>query len=509
MKEPVDELLAAINKVTRELAVPLEVAALIESFGYDDRSAKELGFSSVFALAEHLFARLPRDLTPHERAAPSRWLAFLSETRWALRKLPLGLAYAVPWMVLVTLQYLRPEAFQVTAELGGALSLALIASLITTGGFVQVISRSGNFHYGLEEPFVARSNCTLLLNFGLISSLLLALLALILGLYFHVFSTSYLILGAIEYVALSLLWMFCAVLSVQGLSWCVPLTFLLSTLVIGVLKMLVNCGTVTVLMLWLALTVLSTLGCMLAGFRRAQNKHPEKHASATPRYGVWFISLAPFYAYGAAYFAFLFADRVAAGSSISWVSGLSFGIDSTYQRGMDLVLLPFLITAALVEYLSDSFLRFWHRLSAEGSRAGDLPLAEALRKRHWKLMVVALSSFVLIATGACSAVWRLETLSLVREVWRTPAMGGLGYLMLSLALLETIILSSVNAIRPALVALALGLAVNLLTGYGLGHLLGLQYAAAGLLVGSAVVLWRCNSAVREILRHPEYHYAVS
>ena len=88
-------------------------------------------------------------------------------------------------------------------------------------------------------------------------------------------------------------------------------------------------------------------------------------------------------------------------------------------------------------------------------------------------------------------------------------MGGLGYLMLSLALLETIILSSVNAIRPALVALALGLAVNLLTGYGLGHLLGLQYAAAGLLVGSAVVLWRCNSAVREILRHPEYHYAVS
>ena len=38
--------------------------------------------------------------------------------------------------------------------------------------------------------------------------------------------------------------------------------------------------------------------------------------------------LVPFYIYGTAYFSFLFADRLTAGSAVPWVSGLSFGIDA-------------------------------------------------------------------------------------------------------------------------------------------------------------------------------------
>ena len=60
-----------------------------------------------------------------------------------------------------------------------------------------------------------------------------------------------------------------------------------------------------------------------------------------------------------------------------------------------------------------------------------------------------------------------------------------------------------------MVAAAFGLAVNLITGYGLSHFWGVQYAAAGLLAGSAVVLWTCNAAVRRILRRPDYHYSIS
>src|SRR5256885_9859009 len=71
--------------------------------------------------------------------------------------------------------------------------------------------------------------------------------------------------------------------------------------------------------------------------------------SARPRAGVLFISLVPFYVYGTVYFSFLFADRLTAGSAVPWVSGLSFGIDAAYKQGTDLVLLAFLITAALVE----------------------------------------------------------------------------------------------------------------------------------------------------------------
>ncbi len=200
-----------------------EVAALMESLGYTDRSAEERGFPDIFSLAEHLFALLRQNPAPDDRVRQkSRRSSLWAETRCALRKFSLSLAYAIPWAVLLTLEYLRPDAVRVSPEIGGALSLSLIASLITTGGFVQMISRSGNFYYGLKEPVLAHRTCITLLNIGLTSSLFLTLLGMIAGSYFHLFAGNYLVLAAINYLALSILWMLCAVLSAQGIGWCLP-----------------------------------------------------------------------------------------------------------------------------------------------------------------------------------------------------------------------------------------------------------------------------------------------
>src|ERR1700740_716464 len=118
-----------------------ELAALIESLGYTDGSAREWGFPDIFSLAECLFARFRQKPVPDERASEKRgWRFVWAETRCAMRKFSLSFAYAIPWMVMLTLEYLRPQALQVSPEIGGALSLSLIASLITTGGFVQMIS---------------------------------------------------------------------------------------------------------------------------------------------------------------------------------------------------------------------------------------------------------------------------------------------------------------------------------------------------------------------------------
>jgi hypothetical protein len=222
-----------------------------------------------------------------------------------------------------------------------------------------------------------------------------------------------------------------------------------------------------------------------------------------------FISLVPFYFYGTMYFSFLFADRLTAGSAVPWVSGLSFGIDAAYKSGMDLVLLSFLITAALVEYLADSFLRFWQRLATELPEAASQQLKISLRKRHAESMLAILIAFVVIALSAWLVFSRSTTLGLAPSLLQTAALGGLGYLMLSTALLEIIILASVNAISMASLAVAVGVAVNLPTGYVLSHLWGVQYAAVGLLVGSAVVLGISNAAVRRVLGHPDYHYSIS
>jgi hypothetical protein len=221
------------------------------------------------------------------------------------------------------------------------------------------------------------------------------------------------------------------------------------------------------------------------------------------------ISLVRFYVYGTVYFSFLFADRLTAGSAVPWVSGLSFGIDTVYKRGTDLVLLAFLITAALVEYLADSFLRFWQRLATELPQAASEQLRVRLWKRHSKSMWAICSAFPVIALSAWFVFSGSSSLASSSRLLQTAVLGGFGYLMLSMALLEIIILASIDAISMASLAVAVGVAVNLLSGYALSHLWGVQYAAVGLLAGSAVVLWISDAAVRRVLRHPDYHYSVS
>ncbi len=506
----VEDLLIDGREGTVQVAHGCELAALIESLGYNDRSAKERGFPNIFSFAEHLFARLQQNPTPYGKAGQnSEWLSLWAETRCAMRKFSLSLAYAIPWMVMLTLECLRPDALQVSPEIGGALSFSLIASLITAGGFVQMISRSGNFYYGLKEPVLAHRTCMSLLNIGLTSSLFLALLGMMFGSYFHLFAGSYLVLAAINYVALTLLWMLCAVLSVQGIGWCIPFVFALSIVISCWIKTLANSGTIILLMLCPLMAVVCALSCVLAGSYHQERKHPGSKDSARPRFVVMFISLVPFYVYGTVYFSFLFADRLTAGSAVPWVSGLSFGIDAAYKKGTDLVLLAFLITAALVEYLGDSFLRFWQRLAAELPHAASEQLIVSLRKRHSKSIFAICTAFVVIALSAWFAFSRSSNLAPAPRLLETAALAGLGYLMLSMALLETIILVSINAISKALLAVALGVGVNLLTGYGLSHLLGVQYAAVGLLAGSAVVLWKCSAAVNQVLCHPDYRYSIS
>lgn len=504
----IEELLLSGRQGKSQIVHARELAALMESLGCTDRAAKDAGFKSIFSYAEHLFEGFHPDRRRKLRSKAAS-TSFWAEFKCAMRSFSLSLAYAVPWMALLMLEYLRPNALQVSPELGGALSLSLIASLTTSGGFIQMISRSGHLYYGLDEPVLARQTCMSLLNLGLTCSLLAAVLGMILGFYFQLFTGKYLILAAINYVSLSVLWMFCAVLSVQKRGWYIPFAFLLGALLSGLIKIIAHSGATVLLVLWPVLAVFAALAFALAGFRHAEKKQVGAGDRVRPRLNVWAISLVPFYLYGTVYFSFLFADRLAAGSAIPWVSGLSFGIDPAYKKGMDLVLLAFLVTAALAEYLGDSFLRFWHRLAAELPQTAGDELITSLRRRHWKTMFAIFVVFGLTSFASWLVFSHSGTLASSPRLLQTAILGGVGYLLLNMALLDIVILASANANSLALVAVTMGLAANVLTGYSLSHLWGVQFAAVGLLTGSAVVLWKCNAAVRQILRSPDYHYSVS
>jgi hypothetical protein len=505
-----NDLLNDVHAIAPQVADAEEIAALVESFGYNDRSVRQFGFASVFALAEHMYLNFPTGaLSQKKSVEPGKWSSIWVEIGSAARKLSASLAYSIPWMALLVVEYVRPHALQVSPEFGSALSLSLIASLVTPGGFIQMIARAGSFYSGMQEPFLAHRFSILLLKLGVATTILLAVLGLLLGAYFHVLSGAYLLVAAANYIALSILWMFCAILGAQGIGWCVPLTFLVSATAAAGIKIFAHADITLALMLWPALAAFCAAVCARIEFWRSERKRPQRSASAPPRFRVALISLIPFYLYGTVYFGFLFADRLTAGTAIPWFSGLSFGIDGAYKRGMDVVLLAFLISAALVEYLSESYLRYWFHLAAELPQSKPAELVAHLRKRHFKIMLVIPGVFIIAALVAWFVFNRWGSLAASPQLLETVAMGGAGYLMLNMALFETIVLVCVNALNMAVRSLAIGLAVNVIAGYGLSHILGVQYAAFGLMAGAAVVLWKCNAAARQVLRHPDYRYSVA
>jgi len=512
---PTDSELEKMLQVGRHAGSQLqnsrELAACLESWGFSDRSAQQAGFADIFAWADNFYSRLQRveRLATEVEASGSKHNSATWDTEHATNKFFLSLSYAFPWMALVALEYLQPNALSVTAEIGSAFGLSLIASLITSGGFIQMISRCGSFYYGLEQPRLARHLCLVLLNLGVTSSLLFGFVGMLLGVYFRLFTGKYLLLAAISFVSLSLLWMLCAILSVQKMGWCVPVVFLFSAVIAALAKNLTQAQNVLLITLWPVTAALCAFGCVLAGFRYSEQIHPPTASGARPRLDVLAISLVPFYLFGTAYFSFLFADRLSAGSAVPWTSGLSFGIDPAYKQGMDLVLLAFLVTAASVEYLGDSLLRFWKKLATELPQARAGELRKNLQKRHSTALRNVALIFVVLSLGTWLVFSFLRGMAPTDRLLQTAAIGGLGYLMLSLALLEILILASVNQISSAWTAVGLGLLVNLVAGYSLSHFWGVQYAAVGLLAGSAVTLFRSNAAVRRILLRPDYHYSVS
>ena len=135
-------------------------------------------------------------------------------------------------------------------------------------------------------------------------------------------------------------------------------------------------------------------------------------------------------------------------------------------------------------------------------------MAVALGKRH-KEAILAIATVFVLAFGAACAFSGWRSLNSALKVLETMVLGGLGYLMLSVALLEMIVLATMNSIVTALASMTIGVVVNLAIGYGLSHFLGVQYASAGLLVGSAVVLYKCNAGVRKMLSDPDYRFAIS
>src|SRR5439155_4457689 len=498
-----DDLIATVRNSRARLVDAWEATALIESLGYTDtRVGAEFGFPDTMTLGTYVFDRLSRDVRVAGAAGaepPHHFLMDFANSTGST------LVYAIPWLVAFIAECVNPDVLRLPGHAGPSLSVALMLSLIVSGGFIQTISRRGQFYVGMRQPELAALICGYLFRLGAAVTVAVAIGGVATGWYFNLFSWPYLLLAADQFIILSLLWMTCAMLTVRHEYWRQPIDFGAGAIAFIALR---AAGRDALLAEIIASAVVLAAAFVQVPLVFASESHEQLAEVPLPRMTVVLYRVLPFFWYGTAYFCFLFADRFAASASVAALTGAPFGLGVTYKLGMDIALLTFLFASAGVEYAN---IRFTRSIKTE-SRApytGDRSqFARALGRHHLRMLALVVAVFLPTAVIVTVLVQRLLPPE-PASVWTMVGLGDLGYLLFALALLNTLVLFSFNRPWMAVKALTAGLAANVGVGFVLSHAVNTSFAMAGLIVGAALVATLSTVAVRRTLRRADYALAAA
>ncbi|MBD2356846.1 hypothetical protein H6G41_19815 [Tolypothrix sp. FACHB-123] len=504
------ELVSAIEEISSAPADFWQVTAIIESLGYTDRVLQqEFGFSDALSLGKyvyenHNFSLAAKVTKPQKKI----WRNLLKEMQIFIEQFSQSFVFALPLLLILLLESLHidNQSQLLPPELASLITLATMASLTISGGFVQMISRRGEFYLKLGEPMQARRVCLPIIYLGAATSIIVGLLGLWFGFYQGQFADEYLILAALYYLVLSLLWMLLAALGIQ-LRWCTPLIMLGLSILFVFLRVWVNLDALTAQIISMFATLLVVV--CLVGFRFGKDKKTGQSSGAKvplPRLSALVYLLAPYFFYGIAYFSFIFGDRMVAGWAVNPASGLVFAINADYQQAMDLALVNFLLLVPLVEYLSYRFMRYWFGNSKNLNVEKLAKFSQKILYRYWLTVGLTVIFFGLCVSSSFlflkPATWSVQTTL-------QSLFGCLGYLFFVIGLLNAILLFSLNQAAMVVKSIIPALLVNLTLGYILANVISPDCAVIGLVTAAVLFMLRSTYKVLQAMKQPDYIYYVA
>jgi hypothetical protein len=403
-------IIERVSGVCPRPADPLEVTAVLESLGYTDAVIREITpHPDSRALGALLYDVMHATGVEPAARKPAR-RSRRDDLKVLVQTFSLSSVYALPWILTFVLQRWHPEVLQVPQQAAAPLTLALMFSLIVSGGFVQCIARKGTFYTGLDQPGIGAEVSLRIWQWGAGVLAATAVAAVTVSWYFDIFAVRYAALGATSYLLLGVLWLTCGFHWLERRYWHVPVAFAGAALAFFAVRRIGASPLEAQLTAGgAALTIaLALMGLALHNHRRAAQRR-----LALPRFAVLARALAPYFCYGIGYFAFVFADRIAAGSAVPTAAGVQFSVDAHYQAGMDTALLCFLVSMAAVEFLNHRFIHFWQEEAARFTPATGVGFRASIRGR-------CVRSWLLVTAAFAVTVLLVSLLPAARETMRDP-----------------------------------------------------------------------------------------
>jgi hypothetical protein len=489
---------------------PWEIVAIVEALGYTDQTIElEFGCPNALVLGQFIYAQ--REQFPFVETAPrpiKKQLKFSDELNIFITQFSHSFIYTIPFIILLILNYLPIDTRLdfLPPELNSLFGFVTMASLITSSGFVQMISRRGLFYMGLQDPIQANRICIPILLMGVVTTILLSSIGIIFSFYQGIASDKYILVAGIYYIILSTIWMLFAIVGLQY-------RFAAPTILIGI-----TCC-FFMLRVFLKLSALesqvTTISIAFVSLSILSLSNRIKYRSLAPKFGklvplpnlsVLIYLLLPYFLYGIVYFGFIFADRLVANIATAGPFILIAGNNLDYQNSMDLALLNLLLIVPLVEYCSYKLIIYWYDLAKYMTLAESNSLAWQLQKKYWLLLSRILLYFGLLMSLTIvllSILQRSQTANLLTIV------ACVGYLLFAIGLFNTVILLSLNRLHDVLGILATAMSIDFIIGYLLGSLFGVYFAAIGLIVGAALFAISSSKKILQAIDRAEYYYFYS
>jgi len=514
------------------------VAATLESKGMRDVDAEEKygveplvrwtepksGYvvkGSIMILAREIYDRCRRRL---EAEPPER--AKLPEIRWwhklarFLKFYFQGTLFALPMtgqiIAVLALRYSLWAFLEFTEERATVVAIGTVMSFIVTGGFVQAIGRKGMSYSEAGNHVLARVVCYGLIKLGTALGLAVALGFYALNLIIPFFTQEMVWISLMYYVLLSELWLFISVLYVYTRRAAILLSTLAGVGIVHIVMTQTNWGIYAAHGLGLLGTnvIVGVYGYHLLG-KAAQSVSGNFKDARLPAWSILYYSLRLYFLYGMFYFGYLFLDRLVGWSASAQPLPYIIWFRTPYELGMDWALVSLVFSIALLEYTINEFaariIPIQKRFSAFDIERHNRYFTRFYVRQFILLVVIALISII----GTYYAVgWlrRFEAIKLVRDFFKSPItffvywIGAVGYNLMVVGLFNGVFFFSLSRPVPALRAIVLASVVNAGVGYLLSRMIGYQYSAVGLVIGSLVFAVLATRSALRLMNDLDYFY---
>lgn len=357
---PAGERSLGVSSVTRQVleANPqpqdvMNVAALIESFGYGDRQVEEqFGVPTVFELAETVYAEITRTVAsePVTGVETPAWGATIMEM---VGQFFHGLTFALPMavsiaaMVFLNISFAAYTGFNL--EQATALALATLFSFLVTGGFTQGMAYIYYILVGSKERDLVEATLWLMMRWGMGLSVLLCVVLLVLDGIFPILPFGTMAFAVLYVIPLSAMWLSYTGMYVLRREYFLTIA---TAIAIGVAYYLHQYRHWTVTLAQIAAMGIGSLVSVAIAvylFRRQIGTEGRQERIVRSRISHLAYGAAPYFAYGILYFAFIFADRLVAFTTNTAFLPYGIWFRGPYELAMDWALLCLILPMGAVE----------------------------------------------------------------------------------------------------------------------------------------------------------------